>query len=148
MRGLADKQQRWIEAYVGVARFNATEAARLAGYSDPKNSGNANKRNAIIRAHVKEWLADHTLSADEVLRELTDVGSADWQHFVTVKRDRDGDIVDARMDLNAKIKSLELLGKAYGLFTDKLDVKGTMTLADLILAAQSAGDEDTPESTG
>ncbi len=32
-RKLTEKQQRFLDAYLGVARANATEAARMAGYA-------------------------------------------------------------------------------------------------------------------
>ncbi len=43
--------------------------------------------------------------------------------FVEIARyDKDGNPVAARMDLGAKMKALELLGKSRGLFVDRQDV--------------------------
>lgn len=124
-RAFSDKQKRFIDAYIGEARFNATEAARIAGYADPQQSGWENKTNLDIRARIDELLSALTLNPAEVLRELTDVGMRELHEFVTITRfDADGNPVSAKMDATAKIKSLELIGKAHGQFTEKKEITG------------------------
>jgi phage terminase small subunit len=126
---LKDKQEAFVLAYIGEARFNASKAARMAGYSDVSagTEGYRLLKNAHIRARIDKHLEAMTMGAAEVLAELTDVASAEWRDFLTIKRDKDGEIVDVRMDLTAKIKSLELLGKNYKLFTDSLNLSGDLT---------------------
>jgi phage terminase small subunit len=126
---LKDKQEAFVLAYLGEARFNASKAARLAGYSDAAagQAGYQLLKNSHIRARIDKHLEAMTMGAAEVLAELTDVASAEWRDFLTIKRDKDGEIVDVRMDLTAKIKSLELLGKNYKLFTDSLNLSGDIT---------------------
>src|SRR5687768_365760 len=75
---LSPKQETFVQAYVGAARFNASEAARIAGYKDPGQAGYILKKNEEIRARIDDVLAAHSLSSAEVLRELTDVAIADW----------------------------------------------------------------------
>jgi phage terminase small subunit len=147
-RQLTPKQRRWANAYLGEARGNATEAARIAGYSDPEVSGFDCKRNQAIRAYVDERLDAETLSSKEVLAELTDVARAEWRDFLLIRRDKDGEILDVRMDLGSKIKSLELLGKHHQLFTDKIDISGKMTFADLFAIAQSEAGASDPAEGG
>lgn len=126
---LSGKQKAFVDAYVGEARFNASEAARIAGYKDPGQSGWANKQNVEVRARIDELLQANTLSPVEVLRELTDVGMRGLHEFVTITRfDADGNPVAAKMDASAKIKSLELIGKAYGQFTDKVQHSGEVSI--------------------
>jgi len=129
-RPLTTKEQAFILAYIGRARFNATEAARQAGYSEKgaKRQGFDNKRNPTIAARIADELKARSLTADEVLAELRDVGTAEWRDFLTIKTDpRTGDVVDVKMDLSNKVKALELLGKAHGIFTDRVDISGSLT---------------------
>lgn len=123
-RPLSVKQRRFADFYLGEARGNATQAARLAGYSDPEQSAFANKQNVAVRAYIDERLMAETMSAAEVLRELTDVASAEWQDFIEVKTDKHGRRLMVKMDLTNKVKSLELLGKHHKLFTDKVENSG------------------------
>lgn len=148
-RALTVKQRRFADFYLGQAKGNGTEAARLAGYSDPEVSAFDNKQNPAVRAYIDERLQAETLSSAEVLAELTDVGRAEWRDFVTVRtHPKTGETLDVRMDLAAKIKSLELLGKHHALFTDKIDHTGTVTFADLFSAANGAGSAGGPDGGG
>lgn len=122
---LTPKQRRFADAYLGDAKGNATEAARIAGYADPQQSGWMNKTNVEIRAYIDARLDAETLTSAEVLAELTDVARAEWRDFLQVKRSLDGEILDVRMDLSGKIKALELLGKYHKLFADRIDVGAT-----------------------
>lgn len=47
-----------------------------------------------------------------------------------------------KLKMNDKIKALELLGKHLKLFTDKIDVTGKVTLAELVAGAQDKKKED------
>lgn len=125
--GLSHREKRFAEAYCGQARFNASEAARLAGFSE-KTAGQKGyqlKNDSKIRACVDAYLDAHTLTEPELLHELTDVAMRGLHEFVEITRyDKDGDPVAAKMDATAKMKALELIGKARGTFTDKLQVDG------------------------
>jgi phage terminase small subunit len=122
-RSLTLKQERFIAAYLGDAHGNATEAARIAGYTNPIISAKDNMRNHAVRARVAEHVAKFSISADQVLEELADVGFADWRDFIEViQRDREGNPVRVRMDLSNKVKALELLGKYHQLFVERQQV--------------------------
>jgi phage terminase small subunit len=142
--GLTTKQKQFVAAYVGsvdgVPKFNATAAARHAGYVDPGQSGWENKQNLEIRARISEILSAFSLSPEETLHELTDVAAAEWRDFVTVRTDpKTGETLDVKMDLGAKVKSLEILAKAHGMLTDRLDLSGTLT-ANVELVGVDPGD--------
>jgi len=127
---LTTRQAAFCAAYIGPARFNATEAAIVAGYSarSAASIGSETLRKPEIAARVRAELAARCLSADEVLAELRDVATAEWRDFLTIKTDpRTGDTDDVRIDLSNKVKALELLGKAHGIFTDRVDISGTLT---------------------
>lgn len=122
---LTGKQQRWVDAYVGDARFNATEAARIAGYSSARHSGWLNRQNADVYAHVQAWLNANALGAEEVLAELRDVAVSEWRDHIEIKTDpKTGETIDVKLFLADKIKALELLGKHHKLFTDNVAVSG------------------------
>lgn len=127
------KQELFIAAYLGEAKGNATEAARIAGYKKPKEQGYENLNKPHIHARVKDYVASKFATADEVLTELTDVAMAKWRDFLIIKRDKDGNEVEVKMDLHAKVKSLELLGKHHQLFTENMNVSGSLTREYIIV---------------
>jgi phage terminase small subunit len=68
--------------------FNKTEAARVAGYEDPQQSGwEVSKRlEPIIQRELKEKL----MSADEALARLSSIASADIADLIHTYEDEDG----------------------------------------------------------
>lgn len=52
---LTGKQYAFVAAYLGDARFNATEAARRAGYATPMQEGWRLLRKAEIQAAIQSW---------------------------------------------------------------------------------------------
>lgn len=127
---LNPKQLAFVMAYIGSCKFNATKAALEAGYSEKYASelGYQLLHHPTVAARVKQELSNRAMEADAVLSELADVATADWSDFLTIRRDhRSNEVIDVKMDLTAKMKALELIGKAHGIFTDRVDVSGTMT---------------------
>ncbi|HET8522270.1 MAG TPA: terminase small subunit [Thermomicrobiales bacterium] len=130
---LTPKQRRFADAYLGEAKGNATEAARIAGYKLPEQSGYENKKKPEIRAYIDDRLNAETLSSAEVLAELTDVGAARWREFVEILQyDDKGEPLRVKMDLSAKIKALELLGKHHQLFSDNLNLNGSIEVREFV----------------
>jgi phage terminase small subunit len=132
---LKAKREAFVLAYIGEARFNASEAARIAGYAVESAGveGCRLLKNARVRARIDEHLEAMALGAKEVLAELTDVATAEWRDFVEVLlRDDDGKPIKTRMDLSAKIKSLELLGKHHQLFSDNLNINGGIEIHEFV----------------
>lgn len=103
---LTEKQKRFIDYY--IENPNATEAARLAGYSKKtaKNIGaeNLTKLNIFIQERLKEKQADRIASQDEVLEFLTNTMRANY------------------VERQHRVKCAELLGKRYGTFAEKLEI--------------------------
>ena len=120
------KQQLFAESYVGPARGNATEAARLAGYTGNdvtlNTTAHRTLRNAQVASYVQSRVAAAVATADEVLAELTAVAFAPWESSIKVRYSKTGEIVDAQIVLADKVRALELIGKYHGLFREKVDV--------------------------
>ena len=142
--GLTNKQRVFVEQYLRV--WNATEAARRAGYSDPEQSGWENKNKLEVKAAIAARLAEHKLSADEVLARLSDMAMGSMGDFVSAANmEIEGDLIrldeidlaKARQagklhlikslsitDKGTKVElydaraALELLGKHYELFSE------------------------------
>lgn len=87
---LTGKQRAFINAYLGEAKFNATEAARIAGYRGDDATlaivGYENLRKPKIEAEVKARFNEATMSANEVLARLTEIATGRITDFL----DEDG----------------------------------------------------------
>lgn len=139
------KQQRFVDEY--LIDLNATQAAIRAGYS-PKG---INKRitrmmanegiSEAIAKRMAEKESELIASQDEVLQTLTAVMRREKKEIiVSSQRIRksyydeqgrkcvDETEVPVCVEIDTKIsdvnKAAELLGKRYGLFTDKVNVEG------------------------
>lgn len=82
---LSGKQLKWADAYLGEAKFNKTEAARIAGYrGDDKslaNIGYQNYRKLEIKEYIEKRLSESVMSADEALQHLSDIARPPVSHF-------------------------------------------------------------------
>jgi phage terminase small subunit len=123
---LTIKQRLFVEAYIGPAQGNAREAARMAGYSGDDNALSQRGFELVRIPKIAELIGvrvqEAVMRANEVLSELSAIAKADWQNFLEIRRDREGDIISATLKLSDKIKSLELLGKYHKLFSDRVDL--------------------------
>jgi phage terminase small subunit len=124
------KQERFVSAYLGEAKGNGAAAARVAGYSRPYEAAYDNLKHPDIRAAIDERLAVEALTAAESLAELSRVAMAPVEAFMQVIRpaDETGAAMTVRLDYSAKLKALELLGKYLGLWKDKTEHSGNVTV--------------------
>lgn len=122
------KQRLFVEAYLGEAMGNATEAARLAGYKGNEITlaavGAENLRKPQISKLLSERVARAAMTADEVLDELTRIAKTDWQQFVDIQTGRNGEVIGATLQLKDKLKALELLGRYHKLFAERHEHSG------------------------
>ena len=132
---LTEKQKRFADYYIETG--NATESARRAGYKG-KNLNNVASENlakVVVKSYIDEKLKimqdERTASAKEVLEFLTKSmrGELD-EEIVVVEGTGDGTSearkIKKQIGLRERIKSAELLGKRYRLFTDKVEVEGVV----------------------
>jgi phage terminase small subunit len=144
---LSKKQRVFIEEYLKC--WNATEAARRAGYSERYLHTNASKllQNTTIAEKIQERLNEKAMSADEVLTRLADMARGSIEDFIDLKPGIKSPFLDLskaqemgllhlikKLKYNAQGKleielhdaqaALALLGKHHKLFTEKVEVVG------------------------
>lgn len=79
---LTNKQRVFIDEYLRC--FNASEAARRAGYKSKANViGSQLLANPSIKADIQERLAEVHMSADEALKLTADIARGDITEFLT-----------------------------------------------------------------
>lgn len=132
---LTEKQKRFADYYIETG--NITEAAVKAGYSKKtaRVIGQENLLKPAIKGYIDEKLEamqdERTASAKEVLEFLTKSMRGEIKEEVVVVEGTGDGTSEARMiekqiGLRDRIKSAELLGKRYRLFTDKVEVEGAV----------------------
>lgn len=127
---LTAKQQKFVDEY--FISGNATDAARLAGYSKKTcySIGNENLKKpeitAALREKEKEIQDKNIAKQGEVLTYLTSIMRGEQSENVLIGVGN-GKQKIAKIKVSAKdrIKAAELLGKRYGLWTDKVDINST-----------------------
>lgn len=132
---LTEKQKRFADYYIETG--NITEAAVKAGYSKKtaRVIGQENLLKPAIKGYIDEKLEamqdERTASAKEVLEFLTKSMRGEIKEEVVVVEGTGDGTSEARtvkkqIGLRDRIKSAELLGKRYRLFTDKVEVDGAV----------------------
>lgn len=154
MAGLTGKQLAFVNAYLGNAKFNATEAARIAGYKgNDVTIRNVAKEN-LTKPYIKKAIADYwntnAMPAEEVLSRLAEMARSDYGDFVELSNGRllvkDTAQLKGKTHLIKKIKetkdgievelhdpkaALDSIGKYHALFTD-VTVKVERELEDAL----------------
>jgi hypothetical protein len=84
---LEGKERAFVEAYFGAARFNGTEAARMAKFKGNRNvlavTASRLLRKAKIKEYVDERFAILQMPANEVLTRLTEIGRGNISDFLS-----------------------------------------------------------------
>ena len=129
MAKLTLKQQRFADEY--IISGNATQSAIEAGYSKKYANTNASKllQNTTIKRYIDEQLEilknERVADQQEVLEYLTSIVRGE-QTEQTLRGVGEGAQEIDNIDVSAKdrIKAAELLGKRYGIWTDKTELTG------------------------
>ena len=137
MAKLTAKQQRFCDEY--LIDLNATQAAIRAGYSKKTANriGTENLSKLVIREYIENRMAEKEAALianqDEVLKYLTSVlrGQSKSTEIV-IEGLGDGSTKARKMEKEPsekdKLKAAELLGKRYGMYTEKVEEKVDMEL--------------------
>lgn len=144
---ITNKQQAFVDAYLRC--LNATEAAREASYAHPNKQGPRLLVNVGIARAIAAAMAERAMSANEVLDRLAAQARGSFEDFLdeensldlakarqdgklglikklTVRQTRYG--TETAIELHDQQGALHLLGKAHGLFTDRTEHTGDVTL--------------------
>ena len=120
---MTEKQRRFVDHYIATA--NASESARLAGYSEKTSNriGAENLTKLDIREAIderlKEMESQRIAQAEESMMFLTSVVRGDFKEELTTPS---GKIVKVQIPTAQRIKAAETLLKIQGMFRDKIDV--------------------------
>ena len=128
---MTPRQRKFCDEY--LISGNATDAAIKAGYSPKtaKQTGSENLAKPDLKAYIETELdklhSAKIADAQEVLEYLTSVMRGEHTEQV-LKLAGDGIQTIADIDVSAKerLKAAELIGKRYGMFTDKVGVEGAV----------------------
>lgn len=129
MAGLTLKQRMFCDEY--IISGNTEQAAIKAGYSKSYARGNAHKlianvsMKAYIDARLSEIASKKIAQQEEVLQYLTAIMRG-LETEQTLRGLGEGEqmIDDIEVSAKDRIKAAELLGKRYGMWTEKIDVSG------------------------
>ena len=125
------KQKRFADEY--IISGNATQAAIKAGYSKKTANRTAaeNLSKPVIKAYVDEQLAklasQKIAQQEEILQYLTSVLRGESSAEVIVVEGKGEGVsracrVEKAPDEKERLKAAELLGKRYGMWTEKINV--------------------------
>jgi phage terminase small subunit len=109
---MTPKQRAYVEAYCGVARGNATQAARVAGYSSPEGSAADNMRNPKILQAIADRSAElakrpGVLTAEEI-----------QEAWAEIARDA--------VEVKHRLAALRDAARSKGMFLDRVEHSGAV----------------------
>jgi len=135
---LSAKRQAFVAEYLQC--WNATEAARRAGYKHPNVQGPTLVNLSPVAEQIKTHLTEKAMTADEVLARLAEQARAEYAGYIQpdgavdlqkmidegkahlikgIKWDRQGHLIVEFYDAQS---ALVHIGKSLGLFKDSADV--------------------------
>ncbi|WP_288638846.1 terminase small subunit [uncultured Lentilactobacillus sp.] len=129
-RKLTDKQKAFIDAYCSVSKYNATDAARRAGYKHPNKQG----PETLVKLGDEVSLRMQELQKKSGASIMNQQELAEFFSNVTKGKETEkvvantGKVVEVPVSMKDRIKTAELLGKSYGMFVDKKEVSGNLDI--------------------
>lgn len=126
LKALSDKQKLFVRAYIGLAKGNATEAARIAGYKSASASAYETMRNPKVLNAL-----DAIQTADPLIASPTDR----MKLLTRIIRDEQTSNRD-------RLTAMQQLSKMTGDFVHRVKAEGeiALTFTDLIDIAEREGD--------
>ena len=137
---MTEKQKIFADEY--LIDLNATRAYRAAYPNCKKNSSaDAAARKLLGKARIREYIdarleemrSKRVADAQEVMEHLTEMMRGEInEEMVVVEGPGDGcseaRIVEKQVSARDRLKAAELLGKRYGLYTEKVETDMDMEL--------------------
>lgn len=124
---LTNKQITFIDAYLGEAKMNSVQAARIAGYKHPETQGAENLRK--LRPYIDEVMNKRHTEAIATQKEIQ-------EFFTSVVRgevkeevvSNNGKILEVPASTKDRLKAAECMGRAYGMFTERKEISGNLNI--------------------
>ena len=130
----------YAQGYVGIRNLaeylisgNATDAAIKAGYSPKtaKQTGSENLAKPDLKAYIETELeklhSAKIADAEEVMKYLTSVMRGEHTEEIPILcGDGCQELTQKEVGAKERLKAAELIGKRYGMFTDKVGVEGAV----------------------
>lgn len=133
MAKMTPKQKLFCDEY--LIDLNATQAAIRSGYSKKtaRKIGQENLTKPVIKQYIAQRMAEKEseliADQDEVLKYLTAVMRGKSTASVLARNKLGCDVIIKKPpDEKERLKAAELLGKRYGLYTDKIETDVDMEL--------------------
>lgn len=124
---LTNKQITFIDAYLGEAKMNAAQAARIAGYKHPETQGAENLRK--LRPYIDEVMNKRHSNAiatqEEIQKFFTSVLRGEVKEEVV---SNSGKILEVPASTKDRLKAAECMGRAYGMFTERKEISGNLNI--------------------
>lgn len=124
---LTEKQKRFVDEY--LIDMNASAAARRAGYKAPEIG-----RRLVTKSHVAAAIAERQKDRQERTEVTQDFVVTNLKTIVERAMQHE----DAQF-MQAANKSLDLLGRHLGMFTDKVNLSGELTVPGLLQELRRRG---------
>lgn len=112
---------------------NGTQAAIAAGYSERTAGSKANQLLKIVEVKnridelMTQIASEKVADAQEVMEYLTSVLRSESKSSVLcMAGEGTQEVIEKKPDEKERLKAAELLGRRYGLFTDKMNVSGAV----------------------
>lgn len=131
---MTDKQRKFCDEY--LIDCNATRAYKAAYPNVTKqrtaeSAGNRLLSNVEVKAYIEQKLDEMSsakiASAEEVMKYLTSVmRGKHTEQCLKLVGEGIQTITDIDVGAKERLKAAELLGKRYGLFTDKVNLEGAL----------------------
>lgn len=124
---LTAKQSTFIDAYLGEAKMNATQAARIAGYKHPEAQGAENLRK--LRPYISKTMNERHSDAIATQKEIQEFFTSVLRGEVKEEAvSNSGKILEVPASTKDRLKAAECMGRAYGMFTERKEISGTMDI--------------------
>lgn len=144
---LSPRVRKFIRLYAG----DIVSAMREAGYVGDDTKLRAHGRDLLrqpkVQVAIRELAAIKASEAsmiakkDEIQSFLTDTMRNEDPNFISVVKD--GVIVEKEnIAISSRLKAAELLGKSQGIYSENVNISGTVSIMDVVKKATLSLDDD------
>lgn len=129
---LNDKQKMFCLEY--IKDLNSTQAAIRSGYSEKTANriGSENLTKLDIQAEIQRLMDSRakkvTITAENILESILDIRDTCATKYALTHKVTGEKLGESMVDIQGALKANELLGKHLKLFTDKVEVDGTVNI--------------------